>query len=608
MNNDVYYVKQKKLLLPMTRLKLVGIPILESVQLNFYQKYIILLLQKGVLADDRQDLIERISDTLNISSSCVEDFINYLFKEKNIAFNSKKKIYSLYDNISYSIDKEHNNIMFAELDTKLADCDNILFLDNFNEICFDSAFQNKELFKLKSSNASQTTMENIKRVLSNYEVEIKEGITECFKNSNFHLKNDFSYELTSDLRPYILEFDASITYKYSKATKEAIKVDLSVPKGNDIPGHIIDVLSESIKKDDILPRFISLEESFYDKTITVSENIDNTETNLDDLEGEINPLNQLVLSQKEELTRLKKEHKKELKELEEEFKKLKEEIESKEESIETNNSLVEKYKKENVELALNFKNTIKELNANKEMLAKDLKLKEEEIRNLSKLHEESENQQKELILSQEAIIKEKNKELNNLTKENKKANDSLNELVDINKRILDPKTIQIIDKYSNDHSLFCRYVRDICIGMDKAISASDSDAIDEIVNAIDTVRIKSRKTVQVIFDTIFNNNAPNLADYFSTPQKTIILERVFISHKSSSDVMRRLIKYHYVSNATTHSVENNLKSKENKELIDSFKKSTARERRQILFALHDFFLTFEFSAQEKKSFSAKLKI
>ena len=93
MNNEVYYVKQKKLLLPATGLKLVKIPILESVQLNFYQKYIILLLQKGFYATDRQDLIEKISETLNVSISCVEDFINYLVKEKNIKFNAKKKIY-----------------------------------------------------------------------------------------------------------------------------------------------------------------------------------------------------------------------------------------------------------------------------------------------------------------------------------------------------------------------------------------------------------------------------------------------------------------------------------------------------------------------------------
>lgn len=608
MNNEVYYVKQKKLLLPVTGLKLVKIPILESVQLNFYQKYIILLLQKGFLASDRQNLIEKISETLNVSTSCVEDFVNYLVKEKNISFNAKKKMYSLKDNIAYSIDKEHNNVMFAELDTKLADCDNVLFLDNFNEICFDSAFQNKDLYKLKNANASQTSIDNIKTVLSNFEDEIKNGITECFKNSNYHLKNEFSYELTSELRPYNVEFDASVTYKYSKATKEAIKVDISVPKGNDIPGHIIDKLSETIKNDDKLPRFISLEESFYEKSITKSNDIDESETNVTNLEDEINPLNQLVLDQKEELAKLKKEHKKELKELEDECNQLKKDIKAKDESIESNKSLVEKYKKENVELAIEFKNSIKELNTSKDKLSEDLKKKEEEVKSLSKKHEESENKQKELIQSQEAIIKEKNKELNNLVNENKKANNSLDELVEFNRKNLDPKTIQIIDKFSNEHSLFCRYVRDICIGMDKAISASDSEAIDEIVNAIDTVRIKSRKTVQVIFDSLFNKNAPNLADYFSTPQKCIDLERLFISHKSTSDVMRRLIKYHYISNATTHLVENNQKSKENKELIDSFKNSTAHERRQILFALHDFFLTFEFTGQEKKSFSAKLKI
>lgn len=608
MNNEVYYVKQKKLLLPVTGLKLTNIPILESVQLNFYQKYIILLLQKGYKADDRNDLINRLAETLNISTSCVEDFINYLVKEKNITFNAKKKIYSLMDNISFTIDKEHNNVMFAELDTKLADCDKILYLDNFDEICFEHAFQNKDLYKQKTSNESQTSFEKIKNVLSNYDKEIKEAIIESFKNTNYHLKNDFSYKIKNELRPFNIEFDAFVTYKYSKESKKAIKVEVSVPKDNEIPGHIIDALANGLEYDDKLPRFISLEESLYEKTITESNEIYESEKNIYSLEEEINPLNQIVLDQKEELSNLKKEHKKQIKELEEECSRLKKEIISKDKNIESNKSLVEKYKKENVDLAIEFKNKVKKLDSDKEKLEQDLKEKEKEVERISKEHETSEQTQKDLIQEKEAIIKEKNKELNKLLSQNKKNNESLDSLVEKNLKELDSKTSEIYKKYSNEQSLFCRYVKDICIGMDKAISASDSESIDEVVNAIDSVRIKSRKTVQVVFDTLMNKKAMNLAEYFSSSSKYIELERLFISRKSSSDVMRRLIKYHYLSNATTHSVENNSKTKENKELIDSFKKSNVHERRLVLYALHDFFLTFEFSAQEKRSFSAKLKI
>ena len=608
MNDEVFYVKQKKLSLSVTGLKLTKIPIFKNVQLNFFQKYIILLLKKGFFAADRIDLIEKISETLNVSTICVEDFINYLFKEKNISFDANTKTYYLKSNISYSIDKEHHNVMFAELDTKNADCDNLLYLNDFNEICFDYIFENKDLFRIKNSNSSKITFNEIKYALPDFNEEIKIGVMESFKKTNYHLRSEFRYELSNDLRHYDIEFYVSPTYKYSKETKKATLVDVTIPKGNDVPRYIIDTLLETVKYDDKIPRFISLEESFYDKSILESKNIDNIELSVDNLEKEINPLNQLLSDQKEELIKLKKKHKKELNELEEKCNQLKEDIKLKDESIENNKILADKYKKENIKLSKEFNKSIKEFDNDKKKLVEDLKNKEKEIGILSSKYKEVENQQKELIQSKESIIQEKNNELRELISKNKKANELHNELIYDNRKNIDPKTFQIINKFSNESSLFCRYVKDICLGMDRAISASDCEALDDIVNAIDTVRIKSRKTVQVVFDTLLKNNAPNLADYFNTAQKRIDLERLFNLHKSTSDVMNRLIKYHYLSNATTHLVENNRRSKENKDIIENFKNIDPQERRQILFSLHDFFLTFEFSAQEKKSFSAKLKI
>ena len=609
MNNEVFYVKPTKLSLPATGIKLVKIPVLESVQLNFYQKMIILLLKKGFSAADRHDLIERLSETLNVSDSCVEDFINYLVKEKNIVFNAQKKSYSLADGITYYVDKKRNNIMFAELDTKMADCDNLLFLDNFREICLDSAFRNNDLFRIKASNTSETSLNGIKTVLADCEEAVKAGIAECFSNTNYHLKNEFSYELANELRPYNIEFDALVTYKYSRIDKTANKIEVSLMKGNDIPGHIVDELAKSIQYDDELPRFIALEESFYEKSSLGSKTIDDDEENASKLEEVINPLKQELSEQKEELSRLEKEHKKALSTIEDARDRLNREVAEKEEKLRINNNLLTRYKKENASLASGFESAKKELEFQRAQLADELRKTMVEIDALRKKFEDTKKAQEENIRSLKGQLDEKDKELNNLVNQKKKSDEkTLENLVDTNRNHLDPKTKLIIDKYKNENSLFCRYVRDICIGIDKAISASDCEAFDETMIVIQEIRAKYITTVKVVFDTLFEREAPSLADYFGSAQKQLKLERLFRENHSSTGVMKRFIQYHELSNALSHIQDNNQKTEKNKEVIDDFKDSKATERRDILYALPDFFLDFSFTAQQKKTFSAKMKV
>ena len=47
-SSGIYYTKSKKISFPVTGLVFTDIPVLKSVQLSFYEKYVVLILQKGI--------------------------------------------------------------------------------------------------------------------------------------------------------------------------------------------------------------------------------------------------------------------------------------------------------------------------------------------------------------------------------------------------------------------------------------------------------------------------------------------------------------------------------------------------------------------------------
>lgn len=129
----IYYSKNKKISFNVIKLYLENIPILKSVKLSFYEKYIILILQKGIYAKDIDNLINKISNILNFSEKCIRELIEFLDEKKFIKFKSMDSIYTLDESLHFYIDPKYDNAMFAEFDDKLADCNDIIYLDNINK-------------------------------------------------------------------------------------------------------------------------------------------------------------------------------------------------------------------------------------------------------------------------------------------------------------------------------------------------------------------------------------------------------------------------------------------------------------------------------------------
>ena len=82
--NTAYYSKERKLKVSAIGFTLTGIRVLKSVQLSFYQKYIILLLQNGMIASSLDELVKEISSIINFKEKCVEEFILELDENKKL--------------------------------------------------------------------------------------------------------------------------------------------------------------------------------------------------------------------------------------------------------------------------------------------------------------------------------------------------------------------------------------------------------------------------------------------------------------------------------------------------------------------------------------------
>lgn len=83
--------------------------------LNFYQKNILLILSKGLVAKDTDDLSNKLSTMLNIKYSVIKEYIEYLYKLNAIVLSNGK--FTISGDLNYTYSDKHQDIMVAN--TKL---------------------------------------------------------------------------------------------------------------------------------------------------------------------------------------------------------------------------------------------------------------------------------------------------------------------------------------------------------------------------------------------------------------------------------------------------------------------------------------------------------
>ena len=254
----IYYTKTKKLSFPVKKLSFKNIPVLKSVQLSFYEKYTILLLQKGILAANKDELIIKISNFLNVSNRCILEFIDYLMETNSIVFDESKKLFKLDEAIHYSLNEALNNAMFAEFDVKLADCDKIILIEDAMSFLLDEDFPN-EIFKTKGTLKETTEVlpYSLQMEILNKRSVLRALFERHFENTNMHLTKHFTFDLRNDkYSEYTLEFDAILEYIYDIQENKSIRKNIIVQKENLLPDEYIDSLASQFDIDDDLPKFI----------------------------------------------------------------------------------------------------------------------------------------------------------------------------------------------------------------------------------------------------------------------------------------------------------------------------------------------------------------
>ena len=607
--DGIYYTKTKKLSFPVKKLSFKNIPVLKSVQLSFYEKYTILLLQKGILAANKDELVIKISNFLNVSNRCILEFIDYLMETNSIVFDESKKLFKLDEAIHYSLNEALNNAMFAEFDVKLADCDKIILIEDAMSFLLDEDFPN-EIFKTKGTLKETTEVlpYSLQMEILNKRSVLRALFERHFENTNMHLTKHFTFDLRHDkYSEYTLEFDAILEYIYDIQENKSIRKNIIVQKENLLPDEYIDSLASQFDIDDDLPKFIK-HRDFYENIIPSSDAVASIDEEIEVNKNSAVPLEVEINTEKANLISIKKQHVKEKKIEEELANEIRIKIEQAEKDISMNESIAADVKGENSDLVKNLKNTIKELMETKKTLSAQLQNQEKAIAEMTEKFCSTENALNESIKIKEEEIKNINKKITEYESERKTLVKEQKSVVSQNEKMLNPVIKSVVEKYPAGENVMNRFISDICLWLDSALSASECDSYDEICRSIDFIRESYRKLLQAVFNVCLKTKADTLGIYLSDPFHIIEIDDMLRKRNTALDIKNQLIKFHSLANAIGHSTENGPKKHENIRRVEGFKELTVKEREKMLLAIPNLFNSIKFTKTEIKEISALLKI
>lgn len=605
----IVYGKEIKLSFPVEHLLISGITVLQSEQINFYQKFIILLLEKGIDASSPSELIDELSNTLNVSKTCVEDFVNYLIENSYIDFDSVNKKYKLCKDIHFTIKPEFNNAMFAELDVKLAECNKIIYIKEAKKCFLEDDFNNG-VFRRKGNVSASNNYVDYGTVseINFQKEEIYPLLVRYFEQTNMHMRNDASFNISRYTQNnYYIEFDALLQYEYSKENKESKLFNTIVLKNNFLPKTFINCLASEYATDVKLPRFLELQDEFYNEVSNNSNEIDKVNASIAIENQKVEPLVKELSDVKVSLNELKKANRQKKKEAVKLVEEVEKKIADKDKEISTNELLISKSSEKDDKLLIeNLTKTIKTLKKDKNELQEQLNSKTKDAERLVSSMKKKEGDLNEIINKKDKELSKAKATVTAYEDELRNRESTLDTLITKNKNKINEIIKNVIQKYPANENIFNRYVNDIVIWLDSALSASDCNAVEEIGRCIDNTREMYRKVMQIVFDTLLNKNEMNLGIYMTDSFKQIELDKLFKTRGVNSDIRQRLVMFHEVANAIGHLAENGPKKLFNEKRIADFKRMSIFERNRIILAIPDFFNTISFNDKEVETFVEKL--
>lgn len=292
--NTTKYSKKNLINLEAYCVELENIPVLTYEKLRFYEKYIVLALQNGVVAYNIDDLTTIISGAFNIKRSFVAEFIGLLYRLNYIKKQESEieTCFLLSDNFKIKYDtneKKIMNILTGE-DTKLFS--NLLYFPQLNK------FYNKKdiLRHFKSTTGEnlndKNEIEKLNDDCNKNIFHIKSIIDDCFKREmpNLVLNSNFNKIELYNVEKYQLSAEILLHYCYNG--------EQSVLEGYDINEYLKTELSEFIqnkidneyKIDLNIPKFIEYNE-FYKESDELDKQLVALNSKLDGNQKQIDSIN-----------------------------------------------------------------------------------------------------------------------------------------------------------------------------------------------------------------------------------------------------------------------------------------------------------------------------
>lgn len=606
-NKGHYYTKTQKLSFPIKKLSFKNIPVLKSVKLSFFEKYTILLLQTGVVAEKKEELVAKISDILNVSERCITEFIDYLNDTNAICFDEKKKVFKLDETLHYRLDPNMNNAMFANFDVKQADCEKVVFVEGMMTFLLESDFPD-DVFTRKgdTKEISGSLPYSVQNMVNSKSNILRPLFERYFTNNSMHLIKDFTYELRLDkYSDYNMEFDAVLEYKYDETEGNSVRQKTIVPKQNILSDEYIDALSAQFDFDNSLPKFIK-HRDFYEAVDPKLEEMHSIKEKIDRNKEETTPLDKEIKLHKADLRAIEKTHKRELSNAQNQVTEIREKIRKTEEQLSGNQAKINDAGSVENDKIKSLEAEIKALKESKADLSSQLKNQEDIINDLTQKHNDSETQLRNRIQQREVELEIKDKENKHYMDEYNTLSKEYKALINTNKSMLNPVIRSVIEKYPDDISRMNYYISKICYKLDKCISASEYEAYDDIAFSMGEIRDNYRKLLQRVFDVCLKNKQGKLGLYLIKNINEI--EIVLGKRNVAKSVSGLLPAFHDLINAMCHSTEEGYHKEKNEIIIQNFKNMTDKEREELLLVVPNIFKTIKFTEKELSQISENLGI
>lgn len=266
MNNPIRYIKEEQIKLRFQNIHLINIPVTIREPMHTFQRFIVLVLQKGFKANDIDEVIDGISKAFNIKRLFIADYVNHI--RSRIEFDAEKCIYYLPDNINLVGDYTTPGIWYLETDTQNQSYTDILYCAKYNAFVSENVLDSLNLEReyIDEDICDEDIISAVKAATNEIAALIRASKT--FK-AKYGLVSPFECTVDTDIFTDIYEYSIPVlvTYEYNGDTAKAVDAELD-PSAKSIGiNNLRNIVFDNISTDTNIPAFIK-----YNKLISDAAN------------------------------------------------------------------------------------------------------------------------------------------------------------------------------------------------------------------------------------------------------------------------------------------------------------------------------------------------